>query len=444
MTGSKPSMPTVRYLRWAIQTYLLLTALLPTRTSAQEAWSNVVAGDARTIAVGKQAWYAATAEYLLRSTDRGGTWDTLLIPVPFMGDFTSVVVVPDSETVIFSAEPGVYHSTDHGTTWTWAGPPAVGVYSLAVDSAGRVFASGSMGVLRSTDRGATWDTVHTNPGPFTDGLLVTPNGTVLSSSIIGGLLASADGGVQWDSLRGLATPPGLVTSMAVSPTTGTLVVSVVHIHNAGAGAPLYRSTDGGETWTAVDSGFVLLDALASDEQGRFYVGGDDVRRSTDDGVTWQPLGEDYPPGGHVTAIIPVGSAIFVCDRNHGIFELRSTTTSAPDAPVVPSHSILLHNYPNPFNASTIIRFRVDVRDHERSGAGDRWTDEAWHVRLAVYDLLGREVAMLFNGPVVPGDHTVSWDASSVPSGLYLTALEVGGDGTSVPVVRRVKSMIVLK
>jgi len=69
---------------------------------------------------------------------------------------------------------------------------------------------------------------------------------------------------------------------------------------------------------------------------------------------------------------------------------------------------LHENYPNPFNPSTTIM--IDV-------------PEAGHIRLAVYDLLGHEVAELATGNVEAGRHSYSFDASGLPSGIYLYRLE---------------------
>jgi hypothetical protein len=47
------------------------------------------------------------------------------------------------------------------------------------------------------------------------------------------------------------------------------------------------------------------------------------------------------------------------------------------------------------------------------------------VKLTVYDLLGREVAVLANGPMEPGSHTARFDGSLLPSGVYLCRLHAG-------------------
>jgi hypothetical protein len=73
---------------------------------------------------------------------------------------------------------------------------------------------------------------------------------------------------------------------------------------------------------------------------------------------------------------------------------------------------LYQNYPNPFNPSTRIGFRV-------------WGSGSSFVRLAVYDVLGREMAVLVNGRMEPGTYTVIFDASQLTSGVYFCRMLSG-------------------
>jgi hypothetical protein len=85
------------------------------------------------------------------------------------------------------------------------------------------------------------------------------------------------------------------------------------------------------------------------------------------------------------------------------------------------------NYPNPFNPSTKIEFRLAVDSK---------------VSLKVFDVLGQEVANLVNTNLVAGGHGVSFDASSLNSGVYLYRIEATGiDGTNFV---DVKKMILTK
>jgi hypothetical protein len=83
---------------------------------------------------------------------------------------------------------------------------------------------------------------------------------------------------------------------------------------------------------------------------------------------------------------------------------------------------LLSSYPNPFNPSTEIRWTMDV---------------GRETKLSVYDLLGREVAVLVNERMPAGQHSVTFDASGLPSGMYVIVLETeaGRDVRKVTLVK---------
>ena len=92
--------------------------------------------------------------------------------------------------------------------------------------------------------------------------------------------------------------------------------------------------------------------------------------------------------------------------------LVSTRTGVGPGGLPPPEFRLMQNYPNPFNASTEIAYRLPA------------TAPA---RLTVYDLLGREVAVLVDQPQRPGDHSVRFNAGTLASGVYLYRLQAGGN-----------------
>ncbi len=81
------------------------------------------------------------------------------------------------------------------------------------------------------------------------------------------------------------------------------------------------------------------------------------------------------------------------------------------SPEVPNSFSLAQNHPNPFNPSTAINFNIAQQSN---------------VRLSVYNMLGQKVATLVDGPRQVGQYTVTWDASSFGTGVYVYRLETGG------------------
>jgi len=72
-------------------------------------------------------------------------------------------------------------------------------------------------------------------------------------------------------------------------------------------------------------------------------------------------------------------------------------------------------YPNPFNSRTNIGYSIP----QQYGNSD--------VRLNIYDLKGRTIETLVNENQVPGKHIVSFDASNIPSGIYLYGISINGN-----------------
>jgi hypothetical protein len=88
--------------------------------------------------------------------------------------------------------------------------------------------------------------------------------------------------------------------------------------------------------------------------------------------------------------------------------------------------ILMQNFPNPFNAVTAI------------GYGLLAVSE---VELSIYNVLGQEVATLFEGKQRPGHYTVNWDASGFPSGIYFYRLKTKGQASKY-VIRNGKMLLI--
>ena len=83
---------------------------------------------------------------------------------------------------------------------------------------------------------------------------------------------------------------------------------------------------------------------------------------------------------------------------------------APEAVAVANQPVLHPAFPNPFNPSTTIAFEIPAAEQ---------------VRVVVYDLLGREVAVLVDDALTAGRYAVTWNAGERASGLYFCRMEAG-------------------
>jgi cyclomaltodextrinase / maltogenic alpha-amylase / neopullulanase len=108
-----------------------------------------------------------------------------------------------------------------------------------------------------------------------------------------------------------------------------------------------------------------------------------------------------------------GSAVYTVSLTRDTLQALATVTSVEGQTELPQSFELMQNYPNPFNPATKIGFGV---------SGSEYKD----VRLAVYDLLGREVAVLVNEKKAPGNYEVQFNASKLASGVYFYRLTADG------------------
>jgi beta-xylosidase len=128
--------------------------------------------------------------------------------------------------------------------------------------------------------------------------------------------------------------------------------------------------------------------------------------------------------------------LFRIDWFKFIGETYIPTTSVENNKVIPKFT-LHQNYPNPFNPKTQISYSIPVSSK---------------VIIKVYNLLGQEVARLFEGIRQPGSYTVSFDAGGLSSGVYLYRIQAensesglsAGKAGSGQVFIETKKLMILK
>jgi len=106
------------------------------------------------------------------------------------------------------------------------------------------------------------------------------------------------------------------------------------------------------------------------------------------------------------------------DNDIAVFELPLGVTDNPSK--LPVEYTLQEPYPNPFNPSATIAFALQLPQN---------------VDLAIFDLMGRQVATLWTGSLSAGEHRFNWQpAANISSGRYFVTLNAGGNHTVKPIV----------
>ena len=259
--------------------------------------------------------YAASDEKgVLKTTNGGGSWaaaDTGLTTTAI----GALAIDPTSaQTIYAGTDEGLYKSVDGAGHWSLANADLSNVHALAIDPVAHqtIYAGTFRGVFRSTDGGANWSRISGSNG-FVDsteasGIAVDPSlhSTVYVANVQG-IWKTSDGGASWNNL-GTGLPDAVlpsVSAVAIAPgTPSTIYIAFVGVIR-GAGDGVYRSTNGGATWTAVepglDNGGVAALALSAGSSPILYAG------TLGGGVFRSPAAAPPPPPGK-RRIIPVHPA----------------------------------------------------------------------------------------------------------------------------------------
>jgi len=206
------------------------------------------------------------------------------------------------------------------------------------------------------------------------------------------------------------------------------VTSPVHyrlaVSNTGANATLLVESpqlkDGDEVGVWTGKKLLVGSGVITQGRGVLVVWGDnsiteDITEGAVDGemltLTVWSNGEQSERALVISSLVDALTGEQILDGLHyktdAVWIARAGRAEPQELPTVFS---LSQNYPNPFNPSTTISF--DIPRHS-------------HAKLVIYDVLGREVRTLVDEEKQPGRYSVTFDASNLPSGVYLYRMVAG-------------------
>ncbi len=360
--------------------------------------SGVIAADDDAI------WVGTNGGGVFKTSDNGTTWlgksngldwDVFSLSQSVSGSFFA-----GTELV------GVFRSTNYGDSWEALNTGIVSdpVNAITSNSSGHVFAATRSGsAFRSVDNGLTWTEQSSGLLGFTIHSISVTNSDFLFAATRGGVFRSTDNGENWTLQN-----EGLTDTVALSVSASLEGLVLVGTLEDG----LFGSTDDGATWTRSGKGTVTdpVTAFGLNNDGTLFAGTfSGVYTSSDQGQSWTEL------PGTVTSSTSIGVSgsgfVFVGTFDSGVYRSIQTTTGVEEEEVgLPGLIALSQNYPNPFNPSTTIRFSIP---------------KSAEVNLRIFNLLGEEVATLVSGHRDAGTHTVQWDATGQPSGVFFCRLRAG-------------------
>ena len=375
----------------------------------------------------------------LRTLGGSGSWQHIL-----GGDGFYVVIDPTNSNVLYAEYQwgGLQKTTTGGPPWSSAttgissGDRTKWMTPVVMDpSNNNVLYYGTQRVWRTTNGAASWQAISSDlsNGPYptmsTFGTVTTIDVAAGDPDVIyagtddGNLWVTADGGANW-SLISASMPQRWVTRVTVHPTDpATVIVTFSGFRSGENMGHIFRSTDMGASWEDISNNLpeapIQVMRFDPDYPDYYYVGSDlGVYYSLDAGSNWAVLGENYPAAGVADLMVHAATRTLTA-ATHGRSMLRidiSNLTALRPGEARPADTFTLENiYPNPFNSQAQIEFVLH---------------RALPVEVAVYDILGRRVTTLNNGPLAPGRHRLSWDGRSeygvtAASGVYLVRIAAG-------------------
>jgi len=381
------------------------TWLSPADPDSRSGWDHVLGADGI-----ETAWHATNPDLLmgtyqqtvvLVSRDAGLDWSISLDRYSFGGVFLTPLGTSDQapDEVYTLSFDGAWRTLDFGLNWDFK--PAGPNWGMWHGSTIRV---------SQADPTIVW---------IASGHDSRPDGRRIQ--------VSTDRGDTFTStaLPNVAQPPeALASGLATHPTEPQAAYALFSVFGR---AKILKTEDIGATWTDLSSfdaagrstnGFPdipVYDLIVMPHAHNIMWAGTDIGliRSVNHGASWSYANNGLPAVA-VWRLKARDDQLILASHGRGVWTvpLAEITDVEEDSPsTLPSGFTLAQNYPNPFNASTNIQFEISSEVH---------------VRIAVYDVVGRRVAILTDQVYAVGLHDLTWDASTHASGVYFYRMESGG------------------
>ena len=404
-------------------------------------------------------WCAADSGIIFKSTSEGSSWDIAYREYITKENLRSVYFLDQQTGFAAGVRGTLITSTNGGVNWSYRNLGAENSFnSLVFVNGSTGFLGGGQGyfgvVFKTTNRGSNWQIAYRDSAQVNALQFINAN-TGWGACNNNVFIKTTDAGNSWsrstipnasynnnNDIYFLDQNTGFVGRNGIYKTTDgglnwyrVLVNStqtIQFIGNIGYATTttFMKSTNTGENWVSYPTGGSYRgDVFFINAETGWVNSPSIIRKTTNGGLNWSIQNSNLNS-------ITVNS-IFFLNENQGWVVgdyggiMRTTNGGIGIEPVsstIPNGYELRQNYPNPFNPTTKLRFSIPLSRGVAEGRG---------VLLKVYDVLGKEIAVLVNENLKPGTYEIEWDATNIPSGVYFYSL-ITSEFTQT------KKMVVLK
>lgn len=357
--------------------------------------------------------------YFAKTTNSGTDWE--IITTGFPDDILDICVLGE-ETFIIGCNTGrILKTTDGGLSWEEKLSGLNGkVKSFYHTFDNTLFACGENAILiYSYNHGETWESITINANINLNKIYFNSFSTGIIACSHGYILLTDNGGYSW-TLKNMAQFKANFTGIdMVDDKSGTIVSEngmILNTTNNWLTYTIAKTPKGKEN---------IYDIKYINDSDAIASGKNFILKSTNCGSDWSistmPKLADGVKLNSITllsdtkAIVAGGGVTLLTVDEGETWDHSGSMLRNPNIvnTITPNEIKLNQNFPNPFNPSTVISFTLP---------------ENAYVSLKIYDITGKEMAIIKDGIMPTGDHSVSFNASSLSSGVYFYTLRTNING----------------
>lgn len=357
-------------------------------------------------------WGSSPGGVVLKTTDGGENWsssvpvrNSYLFSIVFLDSYTGYAAGYDGET----SRAMIISTIDGGENWARETfRESFGFYRLQFVNEQTGFVCGYNGaIMRASFGGLYWELLDTDtdetfrmlhfPTEETGYAVAWEADRYLQPSK---MYKTSDSGDEWDLVHDFGA---------------NTVIGGLHFMTADHGfisgndgyECIYETEDGGENWNRIfrsDVRVVLQDIHFNGDFGWCMSDRGRIIATQDAGESWELEEVEDRPQLFYKAY-SVGETVYACATGGDVY--RNTFENGVSAewkPILPGQIEILSSYPNPFNSTIRLEYRLNMR---------------MNIDVAVYNPFGQRIAVLDHGIRNAGYQNLTWNAQSVPSGIYL-------------------------